>query len=79
MSNDIKWKKGEPEFEGLYLVAVRYLNGLGALDLLSWRGAWYTLYDEESIPDNYRIIGYLSSSDIVSSFKGNWPDWDSEE
>jgi len=79
MSDKPQWKKGEPEFEGLYLTAVRYPNGLGELDLLHWRGAWYTLYDLELIPDNYRIIGYLSTTDIVRSFKGNWPDWDNED
>lgn len=73
-----KWKDGSPPFEGLYLTALRYPNGLGELDLLHWRGGWYTLYDEEPIPDQYRIIAWMSSADIVACFKGAWPAWDLE-
>ena len=39
MNDKPKWKKEEPKFDGLYLTAVRYPNGLGEIDRLYWRGA----------------------------------------
>ncbi len=79
MNNFVDWKSGDPELEGLYLVAIRYPNGLGELDILFWRGSWYTLYDKESIPENYKIVGHITTTGVVRSFKGSWPEWDSEK
>ena len=76
MSSQLEWQRGEPKFDGLYLVAVRCPNGLGELDLYNWRGEWVSLYAEEPIPSNYNIIGYASVQAMISLFKGNWPSWD---
>jgi len=79
MAKELKWNQGVPEFEGLYLVAVRYPNGLGELDLYMWRGEWLSLYDEESIPETYTVVGYVSTSGMIEVFKGNWPSWDADD
>lgn len=75
----LEWQKGKPRFEGLYLVAVRYPNGLGELDFYHWKGEWQTLYDEELVPSNYRVMGYTSTQGMMSFFRGQWPEWDEEK
>lgn len=77
MNNFVDWKRADPKYEGMYLVAVHYPNGLGELELLIWRGTWLTLYDEEPIPGTYKIIGFITTTEIVHFFHGNWPEWDS--
>ena len=79
MSISLEWQKGQPVFDGLYLVAVRYSNGLGELDLFNWHGKWVSLYDEETIPADYKVIGFVSVQGMMSQFKGNWPEWDDDE
>ena len=76
MSDSLEWQKGRPNFTGLYLVAVRYPNGLGELDLYNWSGEWKSLYDEEPIPSNYEVVGYVSMQGMMKTFRGNWPEWD---
>lgn len=79
MKNQEKWQQGVPKFEGLYMVAVRHPKGIGVLDLYMWRGNWYSLYDEERIPDDYNVIGFMTTTDMINSFKNSWPKWDSDE
>jgi hypothetical protein len=79
MANELKWNQGIPEFDGLYLVAVRYPNGLGELDLYLWNGIWVSLYDEEPIPEKSKVVGYVTASGIMEAFRGNWPSWDTDE
>ncbi|WHI45969.1 hypothetical protein [Microbulbifer sp. VAAF005] len=79
MNNSLEWQKGLPKFEGLYLVAVRYPNGLGEIDLYNWRGEWTSLYHEERIPNNYQVVGYVSMQGMVKKFRGDWPEWDGDE
>lgn len=80
MNKNIDWKQGEPFFEGLYLTAVRFPNGLGQLDLMFWENRrWLTYDSKDPIHDYCRIVGFASTSDIIQFCRGNWPQWDDED
>jgi|GEM_PF-4679864 len=79
MKGELNWKKGEPAFEGLHLVAVRYPSGLGELDLYNWNDGWFAFPDDQPIPASYRVVGHATLTDMMAHFGGNWPSWDDED
>ncbi len=76
MNTENHWSQGDPKYEGMYLVAVRYPSGLGEYDFLMWKGQWLSIYDEERIPNTSKVVGFLSLSQVVESFTSSWPEWD---
>ncbi|WP_020405058.1 hypothetical protein [Hahella ganghwensis] len=72
----VNWEKGTPKWEGVFLAATIFPNGLGENQLLYWKDdGWYDLYCEEKLPSDYRVVGFLPASEIVARFRGEWPEW----
>ncbi|MBU6955035.1 hypothetical protein [Hahella sp. HN01] len=80
MNRKVKWQKGSPKWEGIFLASTKFPNGLGENQLLRWKdNCWYDLPGEEKVPDTHIIVGFISTTEIVARFRGEWPEWDTEE
>lgn len=70
----IQWEEStEIPREGLYLVAIRYPQGLGTYDIVYWNGnEWELGYMAE-------IVGWATTDHLISIMKAGWPEWDKSE
>ena len=73
--NNVDWQRPDktPPYESQFFVAVKYPNGLGTYDLLSWDGkAWQFDYTGE-------VVGWVTLQDFMNTIKAGWPEWDATD
>lgn len=71
-NNDINldWNSGVPGQEGLYFVAVKYGEGAGVFDFLTWSGsAWVD-------PPQGEVIAHVDIQSLKNKLNVVWPESD---
>ena len=67
----LDWKKDKPAYKGLYFVAIKYGEGAGIYDFITWDGvSWDAEYEGE-------VIAYVDIQHLKNSLNIAWPESDS--
>ena len=69
----INWIEGvAPRKEGQYFVALRYANGFGSYDVVSWDGdAW-------QLDESANVVGWIAMADFLKAVNAGWPEGDKQ-
>ena len=69
----ISWMEGsKPKTDGQYFVALRYENGFGSYDVVSWKDETWEL------DPSANVVGWASMADFLKAVNAGWPEGDKQ-